>query len=528
MYVNEPPKVSLLQFLKIYPKKLKFLLFIMIISIISSCASVGPDFIKPEIPAPEGWLEKSDELDNSNNKVCHDWWKNFNDPDLEALINKAHSNSQTLEIAGLRIHEARARLGIAVGALYPQSVNLGAAADHIRLSENAEPVSYLPSQVKKAVNTDFNNYHFGFNTIWELDFWGKYRRIIEAADASLAAKISAYDTMLVTLSGEVANAYIILRTLEERIKVLRTNADIQKRSAEISGVRHRNQITSELDVVQAQVQLKNTQASIPKLTALLKETENALSLLIGAAPGEVRKIISPESNIPTPPLLVGVGIPADLLRRRPDIRKAEYMAAFHSAGIGIAKSQLYPSFKLRGSIGLSTENMDDFFDSDSISSILGTGVSWNIFNFGRIKNLIRANDARFQQALVNYEIVVLNAFREVETAQSGFLEAKKEVILMEESQQMAKRAVDLALIQYRDGISDFTRVLTAQQALMLQQDRLVDARGRMARHLVDLYRALGGGWKVQVQDNFIPLKTKDQMEKRTNWGNLLQIKAVQP
>jgi NodT family efflux transporter outer membrane factor (OMF) lipoprotein len=330
------------------------------------------------------------------------------------------------------------------------------------------------------------------------------------------------------VTGEIASAYIMLRTLEQQLVVARRNAGIQRRSAEISEVRRRNELTSELDVVQAQVQLKNTEASIPRLEAALREVENAISLLLGATPGEVRTIIGGAADIPTTPVSVAVGMPADLIRRRPDIRQAEYLAAAQSARIGITQAELYPSFRLGGTIGFAADDVGDIFKSGSEFGLVGAGFSWNILNFGRIKNRVRANDARLQQALAQYEAVVLNALREVESAQTAFLKSHEEAATLAEASTTAQRAVDLALIQYRDGIADFTRVLTAQRALALQETLLTDARSKVARNLVDIYRALGGGWHIREGKDFIPEDARQAMQERSDWGDMLEVKAIEP
>jgi outer membrane protein TolC len=224
---------------------------------------------------------------------------------------------------------------------------------------------------------------------------------------------------------------------------------------------------------------------------------------------------------------VAVGLPANLLRRRPDIRQAEYVAAIQSARIGITKAELYPSFSLGGTIGLAASDLDDLVDASSKAGLVGAGFRWNILNFGRIRNRVRANDALLQQALANYEAVLLNAYREVENAQQAFLRAQEEVVLLAEASKIAQRAVDLALVQYRDGIADFTRVLTAQRALQFQEAALADARGRVAINLIDIYRALGGGWQIREGEDFITEETKEAMRQRTHWGDLLDAGAVE-
>ena len=249
--------------------------------LLSACAPVGPNFQKPDAAVAEGWLESADERISTEGGDYREWWKSFNDPALESLIQHAYENNPTLEIAGLRVYEGRAILGIATGAKYPQVQEFRGGMTATRLSENADPISYLPPIVAAGVDTSFETYRLGFNAFWELDFWGRYRRIEEAAGASLAARTAAYDAVLVSLTGEVSSAYILLRTLEERLAVARANAIIQQRGLEICDVRFRNDLTSELDPNQARVLLKNTEARIPRLRAVLREVENALSMLLG-------------------------------------------------------------------------------------------------------------------------------------------------------------------------------------------------------------------------------------------------------
>lgn len=499
----------------------RVVLLVCLALVMTGCAAVGPDFEKPDVPTPEGWLETAEAGISTGVSDHRDWWKNFNDPALEALIERAFAENQELEIAGLRVYEAHAQLGFAKGTMYPQVMSARLSADAIQLSENAEPVSYLPPLTQAGVDTNYQTYRLGFDAAWELDFWGRFRRIVEAADSSLAARVAAYDAALVSLTGEVASTYILLRTQEQRLAVARNNLQVQERSQKISGVRFRNELTSELDVVQATVQVKNTEALIPRLEATLREVENALSLLIGAMPGEVRAIIGDAADIPVTPTSVVVGMPTDLLRRRPDIRQAEYVAAVHSAAIGVTKAELYPAFSLGGTIGFAADDFGDLTDSDSSNHLVGAGFRWNIFNFGRVKNRVRANDARLQQALTNYELAVLNALREVENAQTAFIRGQEEVVSLADAAESARRAVDIANIQYRDGIADFNRVLLAQEALLFQEGLLTDARGRVARNLVAIYRALGGGWQIREGNDFISTESKDAMRERTNWGGLL-------
>lgn len=490
--------------------------------LMTACTQVGPDFEKPDAPVLEGWLETADDRIAPEGGDDRNWWKHFSDPALDTLIQHAYENNPTLEIAGLRVYESRANLGIATGLKYPQFQQLRASISQVSLSENAEPISNLPQAVIDGTDTTFKNYRLGFDAIWEIDFWGRFSRIEQAALASLSARTAAYDAVLVSLTGEVASTYILLRTLEERLAVVRSNEKIQQRALEISSVRFRNELTSELDPSQARVLLKNTQALIPRLESALRQAENALSQLLGMSPGGVRDLIGGAGRIPESPATIAVGIPADLLRRRPDIRQAEFLAASQSAAIGIAKADLYPAFRLGGSVGYAADSTGNLTDSDSLVSIAGISFNWNIFNYGRIKNRVRANDARFQQALSNYERTVLNAAREVENGQTAFLRSHDEVGFLEESSASAQRAVDIALTQYRDGLASYTSVLLTQRSLLLQQDLLTGARGHLAGNLVGLYRSLGGGWQLREGNDFVSDKVRDNMQQRTDWGDLLE------
>jgi len=504
-----------------YRQRCSRLCWASLVVILTACTTVGPDFEKPDAPVAEGWLETAGESIRIQGGDNQEWWKNFNDPALETLIQHAYENNPTLEIAGLRVYEGRANLGIASGLKYPQFQQLRAGVDRIELSENGEPIGNLPQPVIDASDTSFTNYRVGFDAVWELDFWGRFSRIEQAAVASLAARTAAYDAVLVSLTGEVASTYILLRTLEERLAVARVNEIIQRRGLEITSVRFRNDLTTELDPSQARVLLKNTQALIPRLEIALRQTENGLSQMLGMTPGGVRSVIGGGSTIPETPATVAVGLPADLLRRRPDIRQAEYLAASQSAAIGIAKADLYPALRLGGSIGYTADSTGDLVNSDSLFSIAGIGFGWNILNYGRIKNRVRANDARFQQTITNYQNAVLNAAREVENSQTAFLRSHEEVKFLQEAATSARRAVDIALIQYRDGLSSYTSVLLTQRSLLLQEDLLTSARGRLAGNLVGLYRALGGGWQLREGDEFISEDARESMRQRTDWGDML-------
>ena len=490
---------------------------------LAGCTTVGPDFVKPDASVAQQWTESGQLQLNASQTDHASWWKAFNDPVLDTLVDEAYRQNLTLQIAGLRILEARAQLGLAIGSAWPQQQQARASAIYSDPSDNTSGSAFATSTW---------NYDIGANIGWEVDFWGKFRRGIESADASLLASIADYDTVLVSLTADVAVAYVVIRTLEERLTIARDNVKIQERSLNIADVRFRNGATTELDVQQAKTLLYATEAAIPALEAALRQAQNALSTLLGRPSGTVQSLLGGEGKIPVPPAEVAIGIPADLLRRRPDVRAAELQAAAQSALIGVAKADFYPSVALLGSIGLAAtqssnttasgkSGINEWFTSDSLTFAGGPSISWNIFNYGQISNNVRTQDARLQQLLVNYQNVVLRAAQEVEDSTIGFVQAQKQARSLDQSVTAALRAVDLAVIQYRDGAVDYTRVLNTQQSLVLQQDQATSARGDIARNLVNMYRALGGGWQLREGKDFVPESTKETMEKRTNWGDLL-------
>jgi len=498
--------------------------------LLGGCTKLGPDFVKPEAEVREEWVETGEKELRAEPVDYRDWWQVFDDPVLSELVETAYRQNLNLQVAGLRVLEARAQLGIAVGSLYPQTQRATGEATANGISKAAANTA--------AGQSSFINYGLGASVAWELDFWGRFRRGVESADASLYSFIANYDDVLVVLVGDVASNYVNVRTFQERIALAKQNVKIQQRSLEIADVRFKNGVVTELDVQQALSLLRETQSTVPALEIGLRQSENALSTLLGRPPGEVREILKGPAKIPVAPAEVGVGMPADLLRRRPDVRQAELQAAAQSARIGVARTDLFPRLSLLGSIGTnaaaragdSTKTGDDgagnLFTSDSLSYVAGPSFTWNIFNYGRLKNNVRVEDAVFQQAAVNYQNTVLNAAREVENAMVDFLRSQDQVKFLGDSVTASKRSVDLSLIQYRDGVTDFQRVLDTQRALVSTQDSWTETRGNIALSLVEMYRALGGGWELREGRPFVPESLTETMAERTDWGRLLKPDAV--
>jgi len=491
--------------------------------LVTGCASVGPEFTKPELPVADAWLEAENDNVDTSSAAYRDWWMVFEDPALSSLIDTAYEQNLGLQVAGLRVMEARAQLGIATGLKYPQSQTVGGGYAYSRSSINAPPLSNLPGDVRAGVDRTAGVWSAGFDAAWEADIWGKFSRGVEAADANLAANMLNYDAVLVTLTGDVAALYTTIRTLEERLDFTLANVNLQKEALELADTRFKFGATSELDVQQAKSLLHNTQAVVPVLMLSLERTRNTLSFLLGMPPSNLDTLLGTSRKIPVAPENIAVGIPAELLRRRPDVRAAEMVAAAQSAAIGINKADLYPSLVLAGSIGLAGANFSDMFDSGATTGFITPFFKWNIFNYGRIKNNVRVQDARFEQSVTAYQNTALAAAKEVQDGLQGFLRTQQEVGYLQKAVAASDRAVKLALEQYNQGATDYTRVLNTQTALLVQQDALTSARGQVVTNLIATYKALGGGWQLRDGKNYVSPDLIDAMQERTDWGDVLTI-----
>jgi len=498
----------------------------------AGCTTVGPDFVQPESPAITKWQAADGKVLLPDTTEQMRWWEAFGDPVLGKLVETAYRNNYGLKVAGLRVLEARAQLGIAVGYLYPQVQQLNGGVTYTAASKNAANTA--------GGDLYFREYNVGAGIGWELDFWGKYRRAIESADAALLASIAAYDNALVLLVAQVADTYVLIRTVEEQLRVAQDNVVLQQNSVRISEARFRGGDVDELDVLQARTQLLATQATLPQLDIALQQSRDALSVLLGQPPGGLAAYLGPTPGmIPAPPQALATGAPAELLRRRPDIRQAELAAAAQSAAVGVAAADLYPSFGLTGFLGVvaadgtnttrtGNSGPGQLFKSDSLTFIGGPYFSWNIFNYGRIRNNVRVQDARLQQALENYQGTVLNAVKEVEDNMVAFLRGREQEQILAQSEIAARRSLKIANVRYQEGYSDFQRVLDAQTALLKAQRDSVSARSATASSAIGIYRALGGGWEIRSGQDFVDSATKETMQRRTDWGDLLQREAAEP
>jgi NodT family efflux transporter outer membrane factor (OMF) lipoprotein len=505
-------------------------LFIFI-TFLSGC-TIGPNYTRPETKVEAEWLEAGDPRVKTDPPEYRSWWKVFKDPFLDRLVDTAYRENLDLRQAGVRILEARAQLGIATGQLYPQTQQLTGEAQRIRESAGV-PITGIGGSAPQFKGFNYWQVQYGLQGSWEIDFWGKYRRNIQSAEASLEATIADYDNALVSLLANMANYYTAMRTLERRLDIAHRNVESQTESLTIARFRFEGGTTSERDVEQAKTVLTSTQATIPVLQLQLRQTQNAISVLLGMPPNRLKELEKGKGKIPAPPVTVAAGIPADLLRRRPDIRSAEYNAIAQCAQIGVSKADLLPAFSLTGNFGFLSSDVgknrrSNIFNWRNATSTLAPTVTWNILNYGRIINQVRVQDARFQEWLIDYQNTVLKAQQDVENNMASFLRSQEQAKALTDNVEAAQKSLNLAVIQYREGITDFTTVLTAQVSLLNAEDNLANAIGNIASGLIGVYRAIGGGWEIREGENFVPLETRIDMEKRTNWDRLLTPPSLPP
>jgi NodT family efflux transporter outer membrane factor (OMF) lipoprotein len=456
---------------------------------------VGPNYCPPSAPVAETWIDASDQRVRTTSEDISQWWRIFNDPVLNGMVRDAYAQNLTLREAGFRVLAARAQLAITIGNIFPQQQFASGSFTQNTISK--QTANDILSLGFPGLQRNFAQWNYGFNLGWELDFWGRFRRAIESDEANLNASVADYDDVLVTLLGDLATNYVQYRTLEQQIAYAHQNVDLQRQTLTIVDARFRAGTTSELDVHQSRSTLAQTEAQIPELEITLRQTANRLCILLGIPPENLSARLG-TASIPAAPADVAVGIPAELLRRRPDIRRAERRAAAQSAQIGVAEADFYPAISIIGTLGYSSEQFSQLFRSSAFEGSVGPSFQWKILNYGRIRNNVRLQDARFQELVANYQQTVLNAGREAENGLVTFLRAQVRTKFQAESVDRAQKAVSLGLVQYKAGTVDFTRITQLEQNLVLQQNTLAQASGEIAEGLIAVYRALGGGWEIRT------------------------------
>ena len=459
--------------------------------VIQGCA-VGPDFRKPEMRMPGEWVEgpSAHEPDSSPEGGIARWWDLFQDPVLSSLVERALGSNLDLKLAEARIAQARAARAAAIGSLGPQVQ--GSAA--FRRTRTPVTLPSGPGGGEKTKGLISDHYEAGFDSAWELDLFGGRRRGLEAGQADLLAAVENRRDVLVSLAAEVAREYLELRTLQERILVAQKNLDAQRRTAEITRKRFEAGFASGLDVANARAQAATTEAQIPVLQASERQRVYALSLLLGQEPGALLEELSRPAGLPQAPPAAPVGLPSELLRRRPDIRKAEAELHASTARVGVAVAELFPKFTITGSLSFQASDATSWFNWVQRIWSFGPGVSWRLFETGRVRAEIAQREALQEQALISYKQTVLEALKEVEDALVAAAREEEHRRALLEAVEANRKAVDLALRLYVEGQTDFLNVLQAQRALYGSEDDLIQSLRNSCVQLVALYKALGGGW----------------------------------
>jgi len=456
--------------------KLHLFIIFLIPLLLGGCFSVGPNDQTPEWHEPA--VAVSDKIGEETLEV---WWSTLNDPILSDLIHEALSYNYELKSAIAAVRAARAQLGIERAAYGP---SVDAAGSYLRGKTSDEVTDTGQGDL----------YNIGFDAFWEIDLFGGTRRSVEVAIASLGATEAGGANVQVSLAAETARNYIELRTLQQRLRVANENLETQKQTLDLLRFRFEAGLSSDLAVQQARYQYESTRASIPTLEIGKEAALNALAVLTGKMPGTLHEHLEPAQNIPVSTLKAVVGIPADALRRRPDIRKAERELAAQTARIGVAKSSLYPQFKLMGSIGIESLSASTLFDRENNFYRFGPSVTWPLFQMGSIRKNIRVQEAVQEQFLSAYENTVLRAIEETRNALHAYAREQERFNALENAEKAARLASDLAAEQYKSGLIGFDSVLDAQRAQLHLQDQRVVSQGEVLQNLIRLYKALGGGW----------------------------------
>ena len=465
-----------------------FILLLAALAFAAGCA-VGPDYHPPQTAAPGQWSAPLAGGETNQPAALADWWKNFGDTNLDLLMATAVRSNLDLQIAAARVREARAERDVTAGGRWPSA---GGTAAY---SKNRYGANQYPPLAGFGIPLEYNLYNAGFDAAWELDIFGGTRRAVEAANARLgAAEFGARD-VLVSLLAETARNYVELRGYQQRLAITRRNLQVQQQTLDLTRNRYQNGLSSDLDVQQAAALLHATEAQLPALETGFQQTAHHLAVLLGQPPGALLEKLSAEKSIPAAPPAVPVGLPADLLRRRPDVQRAERELAAANARIGVAVADLFPKFSLTGTIGLQSQTAGNWFTYGSRYWSAGPTAQWDLFEAGRIRANVRAQTARQEQALAAYEKTALAALEDAENALTAYAQEQNRRAALARSETADRQALDLADELYRSGLADFLRVLDSERALYAAQDALAQSDAAISLNLVQLYKALGGGWQ---------------------------------
>ena len=490
-------------------------LLVAVLPLALGACTVGPNFEPPEWLSPASWFAKKAEPITPApsmpvaEPIDPNWWNLFNDPVLTGLERRVAGENLDVQIATARIAESRAQLGVAGAAQFPM---LNANGSYTRQKPSDVGVfSNAPNAlgangasgsttggIRSGHLNPFDVYQVGFDASWEVDLWGKIRRSVESATASVVASDEARRATLLSNLAEVARDYIRLRGTQALLKIARDNVRTAQQSLDLTQQRATGGVTTDLDVANAAAQVRTTAAEIPLLQQLESELINAISLLLGQPPNALQAELIQAKPVPPVPPRVPVGLPSELARRRPDIRQAEAQLHAATADIGVAVADFYPSVKLTGSLGLQSVQPWQMFNLDARNYAVGPGITIPIFEGGQLKATLELKKAQQQEAAITYQKTVLSAWHDVDNALTAYQteQSRRDQLIQAVAQN--QRALGLAQSRYQEGVADFLQVLTAQQNLLSTQQQLALATTNVSANLVALYKALGGGWETQL------------------------------
>jgi len=516
------------------PTALRPILWGVPLLIIAGC-EVGPDYTPPKVTMPRDWGEQGPEATTRPSPATRpsrvvsqatpivEWWTTFHDPTLDELVRRAVDENPDLRAAEARVREARAQRGVVRADLYP-GLNAAGSYEHARASTNGIASAFGPGggaavnagggqpppgaggspAVPGAALSEFNLYQAGFDASWEIDLFGGRRRAAEAASNDIEAAVEDRRDVLTTLLGEVARNYLELREAQHRLAIARKNLDAQRKSVDLTRERVNRGLTNELDLSRAQAQVATTTAQIPGLETAASRAIHRLGVLMGRRPTALAAELTNEAPPPAVPDRVPVGLPSELLRRRADVRRAERRIAAATARVGVAAADLFPKFTLNGSVGLQALEPGDLAEWASRYYSLGPGLTWPVFDAGRVRNRVHVQEARVDQAVEAYRQAVLAALRDVEDALVAYGKAEERVAALRQAVAAEEKAVRVARDLYSRGLADFLTVLDAQRSLYASEDALAAGEGEVTTSLVTLYKALGGGWEVEEVRRMTP------------------------
>ena len=477
--------------------------------------TVGPDFAPPEWLSPASWFAKKAEPIKPAPSMAvaepidPNWWNLFHDPELTALEQRVAAENLDVQVATVRLVESRAQLGVVGAAQFP-TFNANGSYTHTK-SSNIGEFANAPNPlgangasgntaggVKGGKLAPFDVYQVGFDATWELDLWGRVRRSVESASASVEASAEARRAALLSSLAELARDYIQLRGTQLLLHIARDNLATSQQSLQLTQQRAAGGVTTDLDVANAAAQVHTTAAEVPRLEQQESQYINAICLLLGQPPNALQtELIDPKPVPPVPPR-VPIGVPSELARRRPDIRQAEAQLHAATADIGVAVANFYPSVTLSGSLGLQALQPWRVFNANALMYSAGPGITIPIFEGGQLKATLELRKAQQEEAAINYQKTVLSAWHDVDNALTAYQTEQSRRDQLSQAVTQNQRALSLAQSRYQDGVADFLQVLTAQQNLLSSQQQLALATINVSANLVALYKALGGGWETQM------------------------------